>query len=132
MIIRWGAFATMPVSNNYLGYVLEQLDVASPVTARKMFGGVGLYLNGIFFALIADDSLYFKVDDTNRSDYEAVGMGPFQPYEDKPYTMQYYEVPVEILEDKADLRVWVQKALQVAVRAPIKAKKKSPGIDRRP
>ncbi len=116
MTILLSVSATMPVNNSYRDYVLEQLAIAGSVTARKMFGGVGLYLDGLFFALIADDRLYFKVDDTNRSDYETVGMGPFQPYDDKPYTMQYYEVPVEILEDRIDLCIWAKKARKIKSR----------------
>lgn len=123
MTILLSVSVTMPVSNSYRDYVLEQLAVAGSVTAKKMFGGVGLYLDGLFFALIADDRLYFKVDDTNRSDYEAVGMGSFQPYDDKPYTMQYYEVPVEILEDGVDLCIWAKKALAVAVHRSVTAAK---------
>jgi len=45
-----------------------------------MFGGVGIYAGQLFFALIADDTLYFKVDDSNRSDFERLAMRPFQPY----------------------------------------------------
>lgn len=126
MTILLSVSATMPVSNSYRDYVLEQLAIAGSVTAKKMFGGVGLYLDGLFFALIADDRLYFKVDDTNRSDYETVGMGPFQPYADiggKPYTMQYYEVPVEILEDGVDLCIWAKKALAVATHRSVTAAK---------
>ena len=123
MTILLSVSVTMPVSNSYRDYVLEQLAVAGSVTAKKMFGGVGLYLDGLFFALIADDRLYFKVDDTNRSDYEAVGMGSFQPYDDKPYTMQYYEVPVEILEDGVDLCIWAKKALAVAAHRSVTAAK---------
>jgi DNA transformation protein len=81
-----------------------------------MFGGVGLYLQGVFSALIADDALYFKVDDSNRRDYEAVGMSPFQPFPDKPTVMQYYGVPAEALENTDMLREWAQKALLIAQR----------------
>jgi DNA transformation protein len=81
-----------------------------------MFGGVGLYLDGVFFALIANDILYFKVDDSNRKDYEAKGMGPFRPYRDKSTIMQYYEVPVEVVEGNDTLRLWVSKALEAAAR----------------
>ena len=121
MIIRLGVFVTMPVSVSYRGYVLEQLAVAGSVMARKMFGGVGLYLDGLFFALIAHDRLYFKVDDTTRADYEKRGMEPFQPFADKPFTMQHYEVPVEILEEGVELCIWAKKALMVAARQPVKA-----------
>jgi DNA transformation protein len=81
-----------------------------------MFGGAGLYFEGLFFALVADDVLYFKVDDSNRADYESAGMGPFQPFPDKPYTMQYYEVPIEALENRENLYDWARKALDVAER----------------
>ena len=122
----------MPVSDSYREYVLEQLAEAGLVTAKKMFGGVGLYLNGLFFALIADDRLYFKANDTTRSDYEAVGMGPFQPYDDKPYTMQYYEVPVEILEDRVDLCIWAKKALAVARQSTAAAKPRKKRVKSNP
>jgi DNA transformation protein len=81
-----------------------------------MFGGAGLYFDGLFFALVADDVLYFKVDDSNRSDYEAASMDPFCPFPDKPYAMQYYEVPIDVLENRDTLRDWAQKALDVAER----------------
>ncbi len=114
----------MSFSEEYLDYVLDQLKSAGPVTARKMFGGVGLYWKGVFFALIAEDTLYFKVDDSNRSDYEARGMGPFKPFGEKSHVMQYYEVPVEVLEDREMLQEWAYKALSVALRKLERNKKK--------
>ena len=104
----------MPVSDEYMTYVIDQLDAVGPVQARRMFGGAGLYLDGLFFALIADDVLYFKVDDSNRPDFEAAGMSPFRPFPDKPNVMQYYEVPIEVLENRDNLRDWAQKAILVA------------------
>ncbi len=69
----------MPVSNDYRDFVLEQLAAAGSVSPRAMFGGVGLYLDGLFFALIDDDTLYFKADDASRKRYEAAGSRPFCP-----------------------------------------------------
>lgn len=95
-------------SDDYLDYVLEQLDDVGEVTVRKMFGGYGLYLDGIFFALISSQHvLYFKVDESNRADYEAMHMSQFKP-------LHYYEVPVEVLEDRTLLNVWARKAYAVA------------------
>lgn len=105
----------MPVSREYRDWVLEQLRAFGQVTARSMFGGVGLYHDGIFFALVDDDTLYLKVDDTNRPDFEAQGMGPFRPYGDDR-AMGYYEVPADVLEDPDLLRVWAEKAAAVARR----------------
>ena len=104
----------MPVSEEYLTYVVDQLAGLGAVETRRMFGGVGIYFAGLFFALIADDVLYFKVGDCNRADYEAAGTEPFRPFPDKPIEMGYYEVPIEVLEDRDQLRQWAQKAADVA------------------
>jgi len=64
----------MAVSVGYRAFVMEQLEHAAPVAHRRMFGGVGLYSEGLFFGLMADDTLYFKVDDGNREDFEEAGM----------------------------------------------------------
>ena len=89
-----------------------------------MFGGVGIYADQLFFALIADDTLYFKVDGSNRPDFERLGMRPFQPYGEGGEVMQYYQVPADLLEDLEALRPWTQKAIAVAAQ---KAKGKRRG-----
>jgi DNA transformation protein len=105
----------MPVSSTFRTFVLDQLGrVTSPVRAKSMFGGVGIYSGDFFFALIAEDTLYFKVDDTNRLDFEARGMGPFRPHGPDGEAMQYYAVPEDLLEDPDELRSWVDKAIDVA------------------
>jgi DNA transformation protein len=107
----------MPVSPSYRTFVLEQLGRVAPgIRARSMFGGVGIYSDALFFALMDDDTLYFKVDDTNRPDYVAVGMGPFRPFGPDGEVMQYYQVPEELLEDVETLELWVGKAVEVARR----------------
>jgi DNA transformation protein and related proteins len=105
----------MSVSPTFRTFVLEQLGRCMPgVRGRSMFGGVGIYAGEFFFALIADDTLYFKVDDSNRRDFEARGMNPFRPYGEDGDVMQYYCVPEDLLEDPEALGLWVQKALAVA------------------
>jgi DNA transformation protein len=105
----------MPVSATFRTFVVEQLSrVLAQVRARSMFGGVGIYAGNVFFALIADDTLYFKVDDSNRADFVNRGMGPFRPYGRERETMQYYEVPHELLEDAEALRAWAERARAAA------------------
>lgn len=108
----------MPVSDEYLTYVIDQLECLGPVQSRRMFGGAGLYCEGLFFAVVADDVLYFKVDDSNRSDYEAEGMEAFRPFPEKTKTMvmSYYQVPIDVLESKEALKAWAEKSLRVAER----------------
>ena len=106
----------MAVSEQYLDYVVDQLGCIGQITAKKMFGGVGLYHDEFFFGLIAGDVLFFKVDDVNRPPYEAAGAEPFKPYGDESYSMSYYEVPVDVLEDVDKLSVWAWGAVSAAER----------------
>jgi DNA transformation protein len=116
----------MPVTPSYRQFVLDQLSrVEGSMRARNMFGGVGLYAGDLFFALLADDTLYFKVDETNRADFAARGMGPFRPFDEGGGVMQYYEVPAELLEEPEALKEWVEKAVLVARHAKQSAKKRS-------
>jgi DNA transformation protein and related proteins len=106
------------VSDDFRDFVLEQLRSAGQVSARPMFGGVGLYLDGLFFALIDDDTLYFKAGDSNRPRYERAGSKPFCPYPDRPdQAMGYWEVPAEVLEDADELAVWARESMAVALEA---------------
>jgi DNA transformation protein len=115
------------VTPSYKIFVLEQLQVAGTVTAKSMFGGVGLYCGGLFFALIDDDTLYLKVDDITRPAFERLGSRPFRPYGDDSPGMQYYELPAEMLEDRSALRPWAEQALAAARRkAAAKGKRRKP------
>jgi len=105
----------MPVSSDYLSYVLEQLAGLPRVTSRRMFGGIGLYSDGLFFGLIDNDTLFFKVNDSNRGDYVARNMAAFRPFPDKPdLSMSYFTVPADALEDRDELAVWARKSIAVA------------------
>ena len=110
----------MALSEEFTEYVLEQLRRVAAVQGKRMFGGMGLYLDGLFFAILQNDTLYLKVDDRNRGDYERSGMKPFQPYADRPMTFQYYELPAAVLEDEDELRVWLHRALQAVTPQPQK------------
>jgi len=115
----------MAVSESYRTFVLDQLGRAVPrIRARSMFGGVGIYAGELFFALLANDTLYLKVDDSNRPDFEARGMGPFLPFGDERDKMQYYEVPADLLEDPDALRPWAEKAIAVAAKKKSKKARK--------
>lgn len=103
--------------NTFQAFALEQLNRAQPTTAKRMFGGVGLYHAGRFFALMDDDALWLKVDDTNRGDFEARGMQPFYPFGDDGPVMHYWQLPEDVLEDIDELRRWCDKAIAVAAAA---------------
>jgi DNA transformation protein len=106
------------VSSDYLDYVREQLAGLGGVSSRRMFGGAGLYCDGFFFALVDNDSLYLRVNDSNRADYTTRGMGQFRPYLDSPQlSTTYYETPADVLEDAAELVAWARRSVAAAMAA---------------
>lgn len=83
------------------------------VTSKKMFGGLGIMLNGKMFALIKDSELYFKTDDRNRKRFTDAGMTAFLASEKKK-GMPYFEVPPYVVSDTEALLDWVQSSLEIA------------------
>lgn len=105
--------------------VLQHLNQVAPVTARAMFGGYGLYINGVIFALIADHTLYFKVDDSNRESFVAAGMPPFTyDGKGKPMQMSYYQLPDAVWHDAEQLLGWIEKSAAIARQAKAKKTRK--------
>ena len=116
----------MAMNSDFADEAIERMQrVVSGLRARRMFGGVGLYSGELFFAIVAFDRLWFKVDDSNRADYEARGMGPFQPFPDRPTAMSYFEVPADLLDDAEELRVWAMRSVAAARRSKKLPTKKS-------
>ena len=122
----------MSVSNGYRTYILDQLAAVPALNTRRMFGGVGLYSGESFFALIDDDVLYFKVDDSNRDDYVSRNMKAFMPIPGKG-SMNYYQVPEDVIEEADELARWARRSVEVALKKKkIPKKKKAPGRRRGP
>jgi DNA transformation protein and related proteins len=115
----------MAVSSAYLDYVRDQLSGLGGVTSRRMFGGAGLYCDEFFFALVDDDILYLRVDDSNRADFTTRAMGQFRPYPESPQlSTTYYETPADVLEDAAELVAWARRSVAAAMAArPVAAAK---------
>jgi DNA transformation protein and related proteins len=119
----------MAVSPRFAEFVVDQLEGCGPIVTRRMFGCLGIYSGDLFFAIIADDVLYLKADDTTRGDFEHAGCRPFRPYGDERGSTQYYEVPVAVLEDASELTKWGKRAIKVAiatktVRKPRRSKRR--------
>jgi|SRR5881397_1424957 len=111
---RSSQLRSLKVTPAFKSFVLDQLEELGDVTPRSMFGGVGLYHRGLFFGILARDTLYLKVGDSNRADYERAGMRAFKPYPDRSGTMKYYAVPLDVLENAPELAIWAGKAVAVA------------------
>ena len=95
--------------DSYAEFVLEQLAGVGDLDCRAMFGGHGLYLNGIFFGIISRGRLYFKTSPSTVAGYRERGMQPFRP-NDRQTLKNYYEVPAEVVEDGEQFAVWARQA----------------------
>jgi DNA transformation protein len=116
-------FRSLRVSAEFRDFVLDQLARVPDLKSKRMFGGIGLYSGERFFGIVAADELFFKVDDSNRAAYEAAGSEPFRPVLDRPVSMSYWRVPLEVLEDPAELVDWANAAVRAAANAPAKRRR---------
>ncbi len=107
----------MKKQDEFVTYLLELMQPLGPVSARAMFGGYGIYIDDIMFALVADDVLFLKTDPQTLPEFEQRGLPPFQ-YErnGKPYTMSYCEAPEEFMEDPEAMRYWSNMAIEAALK----------------
>lgn len=106
----------MPKTDFHDYVVQDLMNGIRGITSRAMFGGWALYRDGVTFGIIADDELFFKVNDKNRPAYEARGSSPFV-YESrgKKVTMKsYWQVPAGVMEDREELERWVEGACRSA------------------
>lgn len=112
---------------------VEMLSPLGPVRVRRMFGGEGVYVDGLFMAIINDGQLFLKADDTSRERFVAAGCVPFTyPTKDgERMVMSYYRPPEEALESPPLMLPWARLALEAALRAanakkPAAAKRSAP------
>jgi DNA transformation protein len=105
--------------SEFVNYLLEQLAPLGDVTAKSMFGGWGIYHDGRMFALVAEETLYIKVDDANRADFEREGLQPFryQRRENEVASMSYYQPPSAAIDDRELLCAWGRKGVEAAARS---------------
>ena len=109
----------MPVSAAYKTFLQDLLSDFGPVNIRNMFGGAGVYADGVMFAIVVDDTLYLKADEHLAPAFAAEGKGPFT-YRAKgraPVAMSYWEVPERLLDDPDELVAWARRAHAVALAA---------------
>ena len=101
----------------FLKHIMDRLSPLGEIRSKYMFGGWGVFSEGLMFAVFAGDSLYFKVDKSNRQMYEKAGSTPF------PHGISYWEVPAEVAEDEKKLLDWAQISMDIAQRKAVIKKK---------
>lgn len=110
-------------------FVAEQMQGAGlgTVTLRRMFGGHGLYCDGLFIAILTGEQLYFKADAQTQAAFEAHSLQRFSySARGKPVHLMYYEAPAEVFDEVPAMRHWGRLALEAAVRARKPARSTTP------
>jgi DNA transformation protein len=103
------------MTRSFANALAARLMALGPVEARSMFSGAGLFLDGVCFALVTQGTVFLKVDDRNRPDFERAGMGPFRPWADRDTALvTFYEAPANVVKDARKFAAWSGKALDAA------------------
>ncbi len=118
---------TVPVSRSeseFVAYAVELLQGVGPAASKRMFGGHGIFIEGLMFALVADGTLYLKADDASRDAFESRGLERFT-YEKrgKTFAMSYYQAPEEALESYDEMTTWGNRAFDAALRGATKTRR---------
>ena len=124
----------MPKRTDFTDWAEDQLSPLGLIRIKSMFGGFGVYADDLFFGIIDDDVLYFKVDDLNRARFVEAGSEIFRyPMKDGAMMeLSYYQAPETALDDQAELLEWARLGLDAALRArarkrPKKTARSAPG-----
>ena len=108
----------MKARSEFIAYLLELFEPLGPVEAKAMFGGYGIYLDDVIFAIVVDDTLYLKADEKNRGDFEALGLEPFTfRMRGRAITTSYYQAPDQAMDDARCMKQWARQSHAAAMRA---------------
>ncbi len=96
----------------------EMFEGLGPVSIRRMFGGKGIYHQGLIIALDLRDEILLKADETSAPDFRAAGsvQWSYEGKKGKPVLMPYWSIPDAALDDPDELRNWVRLAFEAALR----------------
>ena len=118
----------MVASNSFAEFLREQLAPLGRVTMRRMFGKTGVFCDGVMFGMVADNTLYFRVDDDNRTVFKEAASVPPLNYEKKGSTidLSFWRAPDRLFDEPDELVRWARAALAAARRVAAKRKRAAP------
>ena len=106
----------MALNEEFKNFVLDQLQGIGEFETKRMFGGLALLHQGSAFAKIKHDKVWLKVDESNIVDFEKHEMQQYTYGKDDSRKLNFYETPIEIIEDRDKLKDWVQKSIEISLR----------------
>lgn len=109
--------------SEFVNFLVEVFEEFGEINSRKMFGGYGIYHDGLMFGLVADDELYLKADKVSLGFFEERGLEPFKYIKNnKAMKMSYYLAPEEIYDERDAAKEWADRAYEAAQRSKKKKK----------
>ncbi|MEM7105270.1 MAG: TfoX/Sxy family protein [Bacteroidota bacterium] len=106
----------MALNEEFKNFVLDQLQGIGKFETKRMFGGLALLRLGSAFAKITHDKVWLKVDESNLANFQRHGMNQYTYGKDNSRKLNFYETPIEIIEDRDQLKDWVQKSIEIAIK----------------
>jgi DNA transformation protein len=103
----------MSITNDYVNYILDQLEGWGNVQVKRMFGGAALYQDELAFGMIAHNRVYLKVDNTNIDKYLKAGCSQLKPFENNKTVLSFYNIPTEVLENTDEFIEWSKESLEI-------------------
>jgi DNA transformation protein len=107
----------MPTDNGLLDQIIDLLASVGGISSKAMFGGHGVFHEGAMFGIIKGNGLFFKVNESNRPEYEKASSNQYKP-------MPYYQVPADVMDNHVTLLQWAQASIKVAHETTTKKKQK--------
>ena len=124
----------MVASDTFAEFLCEQLAPLGRVTMRRMFGKTGVFCDGLMFGMVAEDTLYFRIDDHNRTVFKEAEVLPPLNYQKGGRTidLSFWRAPERLLDEPDEFVAWAREALEAARRVAAKRGRSAPGRKREP
>ena len=117
--------AKADTEREFVDYAVDLMQTIGPVSARRMFGGYGIFLDGLMFALVADSTLYLKTDAESAAAFAELGLEAFgYNRQGKSIRMSYHQAPEACLEDADVMNLWANRAYEAAMRAAARKRRR--------
>ena len=108
----------MVASNSFADFLHEQLAPLGAIKLRRMFGKTGVFCDGVMLGMVADDALYFRVDDGNRVAFKEAQSSPPLSYEKGGHAidLSFWRAPDRLFDEPDEFVAWARVALAAARR----------------
>lgn len=104
--------------SEFAQHLKDVFRLFGPITVRRMFGGYGVYRDGLMFGLVSDETLYLKADAVNAAHFQKQGLSQFEYHRKGKVTkLSYYQAPDAVMDDCADAARWARRSFEAALRA---------------